>query len=81
MQEFEFGIELIALLAPWGIWLVQSRHTGPLQVFRGFAIWAVVTPFLMNISGLLLTESGHQPWIVQGADENHQRGLPVGRVN
>jgi cytochrome d ubiquinol oxidase subunit I len=26
----------------------------------------VVLPFLMNIAGWLLTESGRQPWIVQG---------------
>jgi cytochrome bd ubiquinol oxidase subunit I len=26
----------------------------------------VATPFLMNTAGWLLTESGRQPWIVQG---------------
>ena len=30
------------------------------------AIWASVLPFLMNTAGWLLTESGRQPWIVQG---------------
>ena len=30
------------------------------------AIWAAVLPFLMNTAGWLLTESGRQPWIVQG---------------
>ncbi len=30
------------------------------------AAWAVVLPFLMNTAGWLLTESGRQPWIVQG---------------
>jgi cytochrome d ubiquinol oxidase subunit I len=30
------------------------------------AIWATVLPFLMNTAGWLLTESGRQPWIVQG---------------
>jgi cytochrome d ubiquinol oxidase subunit I len=30
------------------------------------ATWAVITPFLMNTAGWLLTESGRQPWIVQG---------------
>ena len=29
-------------------------------------MWAVVTPFLMNTAGWLLTENGRQPWIVQG---------------
>ena len=30
------------------------------------AIWAAVLPFLMNTAGWFLTESGRQPWIVQG---------------
>ena len=30
------------------------------------AMWAIVTPFLMNTAGWLLTENGRQPWIVQG---------------
>ena len=30
------------------------------------ATWLVVTPFLINTAGWLLTESGRQPWIVQG---------------
>jgi cytochrome d ubiquinol oxidase subunit I len=29
-------------------------------------VWAVLTPFVMNTAGWLLTESGRQPWIVQG---------------
>jgi cytochrome d ubiquinol oxidase subunit I len=30
------------------------------------ATWTVLTPFLMATAGWLLTESGRQPWIVQG---------------
>jgi cytochrome bd ubiquinol oxidase subunit I len=30
------------------------------------ATWAVITPFLMDTAGWFLTESGRQPWIVQG---------------
>jgi len=29
-------------------------------------VWAVPLPFVMNTAGWLLTESGRQPWIVQG---------------
>jgi cytochrome d ubiquinol oxidase subunit I len=57
---------LILLLALWGGWLL---HRGKLDTSRWFltaAIWAVVTPFFMNTAGWLLTESGRQPWIVQG---------------
>ena len=34
--------------------------------FQWCATWLVVLPFLMNTAGWLLTESGRQPWIVQG---------------
>ena len=57
---------LIALLALWGGWLVHKGTLGRSKWFRRFALWAVVTPFLMNTAGWLLTESGRQPWIVQG---------------
>ena len=36
------------------------------MVPAGVRCWAVVTPFLMNTAGWLLTENGRQPWIVQG---------------
>ena len=35
-------------------------------MFLKVAVWAAVLPFLMNTAGWLLTESGRQPWIVQG---------------
>ncbi len=35
-------------------------------MFLTLSVWAVVTPFVMNTAGWLLTESGRQPWIVQG---------------
>ena len=36
------------------------------RVFLWVAVWAAVLPFLMNTAGWFLTESGRQPWIVQG---------------
>ncbi len=36
------------------------------RLFLTLCIWSVVTPFLMNTAGWLLTESGRQPWVVQG---------------
>src|SRR5262249_40230788 len=42
------------------------KRLGTATWFQRCAIWAVVLPFLMNTAGWLLTESGRQPWIVQG---------------
>jgi len=66
MRVMAYLGSLIALLALWGTWLV---HRGTLERSKWFlriGLWAVVTPFLMNTAGWLLTENGRQPWIVQG---------------
>jgi cytochrome d ubiquinol oxidase subunit I len=57
---------LIMLLALWGGWLLHRGTLDRSKWFARCALWAVVTPFLMNTAGWLLTESGRQPWIVQG---------------
>ncbi len=66
MRVMAYIASLVALLALWGGWLV---HRGKLATSRRFlwvATWAVITPFLMNTAGWMLTENGRQPWIVQG---------------
>ena len=45
-------------------------------MFLLLSIWAVVTPFLMNTAGWLLTESGRQPWIVQGLQKTAVANSP-----
>ena len=57
---------LVLLIAAWGLWLIRRRKLGTSRVFLQVAIWAAVLPFLMNTAGWFLTESGRQPWIVQG---------------
>ena len=66
MRVMAYLGSLIALLALWGGWLVHRGTLGRSKWFNRLALWAVVTPFLMNTAGWLLTESGRQPWIVQG---------------
>jgi cytochrome bd ubiquinol oxidase subunit I len=66
MRVMAYLGSLIALLALWGIWLVRRKTLARSKWFGRVAIWAAVTPFLMNTAGWLLTESGRQPWIVQG---------------
>ncbi len=66
MRVMAYLGSLIALLALWGGWLVHRGTLDRSKWFARCALWAVVTPFLMNTAGWLLTESGRQPWIVQG---------------
>ncbi len=57
---------LILLLGLWGGWLIHRGRLERSKWFLRVSLVAVVAPFLMNTAGWLLTESGRQPWIVQG---------------
>jgi cytochrome d ubiquinol oxidase subunit I len=57
---------LVLLIGVYGLWLLRRQKLGMSRRFLWVAIWAAVLPFLMNTAGWLLTESGRQPWIVQG---------------
>jgi cytochrome d ubiquinol oxidase subunit I len=56
----------VLLLTLWGAWLLRRGTLDTSLLFLRLATWAIVAPFLMNTAGWLLTESGRQPWIVQG---------------
>ncbi len=66
MRIMAYLAALVLLLALWGAWLLNRGRLEGSKWFLRLSIWAVVTPFAMNTAGWLLTESGRQPWIVQG---------------
>jgi cytochrome bd ubiquinol oxidase subunit I len=66
MRVMAYLASLVLLLALWGAWLLHKNKLRSSRLFLWLSVWAVVTPFLMNTAGWLLTESGRQPWIVQG---------------
>jgi cytochrome bd ubiquinol oxidase subunit I len=66
MRIMAYIATLIVLLALWGGWLIHKGKLATSRRFLWVATWAVVTPFLMNTAGWMLTENGRQPWIVQG---------------
>jgi cytochrome d ubiquinol oxidase subunit I len=71
MRVMAYLAIIVVLVALWGIWLSRrgtiSRYSSRTsQWFLWAAQWMVILPFLMNTAGWLLTESGRQPWIVQG---------------
>ncbi len=67
---------LVLLLALWGGWLLHRGKLRSARLFLGLSVWAVITPFLMNTAGWLLTESGRQPWIVQGLQKTVNANSP-----
>ena len=70
MRVMAYAAVLVLLVGLWGLWLMwRKRLESTRRSARWFlhvAVWAAVLPFVMNTAGWLLTESGRQPWIVQG---------------
>jgi cytochrome bd-type quinol oxidase subunit 1 len=76
MRVMAYLAALIALIALWGLWLVRRKTLERAKWFLFVASWAVILVFLMNTAGWLLTESGRQPWIVQGLMKTSQASSP-----
>jgi len=66
MRVMAYLAVVVVLVALWGVWLNRRGRGTASRPFLWTATWLVVLPFLMNTAGWLLTESGRQPWIVQG---------------
>jgi cytochrome bd-type quinol oxidase subunit 1 len=66
MRVMAYGGALVLLFGLWGLWLIWRKTLVISRVFLWVATWAAVLPFLMNTAGWFLTESGRQPWLVQG---------------
>ena len=76
MRVMAYLAAIIALFSLWGLWLIRRKTLEKAKWFLFIAPWFVITPFLMNTAGWLLTESGRQPWIVQGLMKTSQAASP-----
>jgi len=63
MRVMAYNGVLILLI---GLWAIRRKKLATSRVFLWVATWVAVLPFAMNTGGWLLTESGRQPWVVQG---------------
>jgi cytochrome bd ubiquinol oxidase subunit I len=66
MRVMAYLAVVVTLVALWGLWLNRRRKLVTSRRFLWVVQWMVILPFLINTAGWLLTESGRQPWIVQG---------------
>jgi cytochrome d ubiquinol oxidase subunit I len=66
MRVMAYTAAGLLLLALWGGWLAYRKKIAQSKWFLRLVVWAAVLPFVMNTAGWVLTESGRQPWIVQG---------------
>jgi cytochrome bd ubiquinol oxidase subunit I len=76
MRVMAYLAGLVLLLGLWGLLLMRRKKVPANRWFLLAATWAVILPFLMNTAGWLLTESGRQPWIVQGLQLTRQGVSP-----
>jgi cytochrome bd-type quinol oxidase subunit 1 len=66
MRAMAYLAVVVLLIGVWGLWLMYRKKLATSRVFLWVAVWGAVLPFIMNTAGWFLTESGRQPWIVQG---------------
>jgi cytochrome bd ubiquinol oxidase subunit I len=66
MRAMAYLAVVVLLAGLWGLWLSRRGKLAASRRFLWLATWMVILPFLINTAGWLLTESGRQPWIVQG---------------
>ncbi len=66
MRVMAYLAIIVTLVALWGLWLSRRKKLATSRRFLWAATWMVILPFLINTAGWFLTESGRQPWIVQG---------------
>jgi cytochrome bd ubiquinol oxidase subunit I len=66
MRVMAYLALIVTLVGLWGLLLARRKKLATARLFQWCATWLVVLPFVMNTAGWLLTESGRQPWIVQG---------------
>jgi cytochrome d ubiquinol oxidase subunit I len=76
MRTMAYLATVILLFALWGAWILYRGKLRTSRVFLWLGVWAVITPFLMNTAGWLLTENGRQPWIVQGLQKTAVANSP-----
>ena len=76
MRVMAYLAGVVLLLGLWGLLLMRRRKVPANRWFLLAATWVVILPFVMNTAGWLLTESGRQPWIVQGLQLTRQGVSP-----
>ena len=77
MRTMAYLATLLMAFALWGAWLLYRHRLYTARWFLRIAPWVVIVPFLINTAGWMLTESGRQPWIVQGLHEDRASGVPL----
>ena len=81
MRVMAYLAALVFLLSIWGRGCSDRKKLNDHDCSSSLATWAVITPFLMNTAGWMLTENGRQPWIVQGLMPTPGHGMSADGVS
>jgi cytochrome d ubiquinol oxidase subunit I len=57
---------LVLVISGTGLFLLWRKKLATARWFHRIATWAVVLPFVVNLCGWILAETGRQPWVVWG---------------
>jgi cytochrome bd ubiquinol oxidase subunit I len=76
MRVMAFLGVLMFLVAAVGAWLYRKRRLESSRWFLWTAVVAIAFPFIAATAGWVLTETGRQPWIVQGLLKTSQAHSP-----
>ncbi len=67
MRAMAYLALLGLVIGLWGAFLLwRKKFDSSAKFFLRVCTWSILAPFIMATAGWLLTESGRQPWIVQG---------------
>ena len=66
MRIMAYAGSLVALVGVVGAFLYRRRKLESSGWFLRIATWSIALPFIAALFGWVLTETGRQPWIVQG---------------
>ena len=66
MRVMAYGGSWVVLVALVGAFLYRRRKLETAGWFLRIATWTIAVPFIAALFGWMLTETGRQPWIVQG---------------
>jgi len=59
-----------------GLFLLWRRKLLEKRWFLRVATWSLVVPFVINLGGWLLAETGRQPWVVWGLQKTKDAASP-----
>ena len=76
LRVMAYGGMWMLLVSGVGLFLLWRRKLLDKRWFLRVATWSLVVPFVINLGGWLLAETGRQPWVVWGLQKTKDAASP-----